>query len=230
MEQHIDTPIITNKLSLDMDVREYFGGARKFAETNYKETIDRISNTDFKHLSSTTFFTEYVWCVYVSGFRAKTISKIWQRLLDCYINLDLDGEQRHGGSIDKLKQRAMAIFANERKVDAIIRCGTMIREAHNAIGWQRFRNEQLSTPELLQELPFIGPITCYHLARNIGLLQYVKPDVHLLRMAQKWGYESPQKMCDYLGQSYGLKPGIVDLILWYAASTFGTNNRSNRYD
>jgi thermostable 8-oxoguanine DNA glycosylase len=225
VEQHIDTPIITNKLSLDMDVREYFGGARKFAETNYAETVNRISNTKFHEMWSKEFFTEYVWCVYVSGFRAKTVSKIFTELMLVYSSPNSPPEDH-----EYVKTRAMSLFANERKVDAVLKCKKMIGNEIGTVGWETFREDRLSTPELLQELPFIGPITCYHLARNIGLLQYVKPDVHLSRMAQRWGYESPQKMCDYLGQSYGLKPGIVDLILWYAASTFGTNNRSNRYD
>jgi endonuclease III len=223
MEQHIETPVIETPLTLEMGCEDYFVGARKFAEANYGETITRISNTKFENLHHISFFDEYVWCVYVSGFRASTISKIWNRLMDRYLDLDLCSESvLHDDQ--EIKRNAMAIFANERKVDAVIKCSHIVRDNIRTIGWERFRNECLSTPEKLQELPFIGKITCYHLARNIGLLQYVKPDVHLERMAKHWQYKSPQNMCEHLGKLNGLEPGIVDLILWYAASTFGTRD------
>lgn len=31
-------------------------------------------------------------------------------------------------------------------------------------------------------LPFIGPVTCYHLSRNLGVKSTVKPDLHLCRL------------------------------------------------
>jgi endonuclease III len=220
MEQHIETPVIETPLTLEMGCEDYFVDARKFAEANYGETITRISNTKVDDLLPSRFFEEYVWCVYVSGFRASTISKIWDRLMDCYRELRWR-TPNPPEKIADIKVRVMDIFANERKVNAVIRCAGMI-QANERDEWRQWRQEHLSTPEKLQELPFIGKIACYHLARNIGLLQYVKPDVHLERMAKHWQYESPQVMCEHLGKLHGLEPGIVDLILWYAASTFGT--------
>ena len=87
--------------------------------------------------------------------------------------------------------------------------------------WPKFRQDHLSSPELLQDLPFIGPVTRYHLARNIGLLECVKPDLHLVRMADHWGYPDCISMCEDVRPD-GMPLGIVDLIFWYAASTFGT--------
>lgn len=216
---------------MQMSSYDYFDAAQKFAETNYQETIDRISRTRFEDMLPSKFFAEYIWAVYVSGFRASTISKLWDRLLDAYDGLCIMGDANTPEELANVKQKALALFRNERKVDAIIKCADMIRCGINEMGWERFRDEQLTTPELLQKLPFIGKITRYHLARNIGLLQYVKPDVHLERMSRYWGYHSPQVMCAHLGICAGreprdppLQPGIVDLILWYAASTFGTRS------
>jgi hypothetical protein len=208
----------------------YFKGALAFARANYQEAIDRISNTKFDEISPTSFFDEYVWAVYVSGFRASTISKIWDRLMGNYRWLCISSQRPNQPSdLFDIKQKAMAIFANERKVDAVIKGAGIIWNGVKEMGWQAWKEQNLSTPEKLQTLPFIGKITCYHLARNIGLLQYVKPDVHLERMAKHWQYESPQKMCEHLGELHGLQPGIVDLVLWYAASTFGTrNNKETR--
>jgi hypothetical protein len=77
-------------------------------------------------------------------------------------------------------------------------------------------------------LPYIGKVTAYHLGRNIGLLESVKPDLHLERMAKHWGEKSPETLVkgiqDKHTASVGeyIPAGLVDLCLWYAASTFGT--------
>ncbi len=227
MEQHVHRPLVHIPLSLDMTATDYFKHALEFAKTNYQETIDRISNTKFDQVSEAAFIEEYIWAVYVSGFRASTISNLWDRLMAahyetmwwaCYYSHD---DAPHLVRENAWK-RAMDVFANARKVDAVIKTADVMRNGIKTMGWRAFRDTSLSTPEQLQALPFIGKITCYHLARNIGLLQYVKPDVHLVRMARVWQYESPQRMCEHLGGEYGLQPGIVDLVLWYAASTFGT--------
>jgi hypothetical protein len=106
-------------------------------------------------------------------------------------------------------------------------------------GWLEWRQENLSTPELLQKLPFIGPVTCYHLARNIGLLDVVKPDLHLERLAAHWGFDGSLEMCRQMqahwcnhfetidGERVRIQKerpplGIIDLCVWYLASTFGT--------
>lgn len=65
----------------------------------------------------------------------------------------------------------------------------------------------------LDSLPMIGPITKYHLARNIGL-DYAKPDRHLIRLAEKFGYPDIQVMCTKLSAYSGWRIGTVDVILW----------------
>jgi endonuclease III len=220
MEQHKDDIRFDRVLTLDMGAEAYYQAATEFANQNYEEMVDRIYNTRFNMLPPDKFFDEYMWAVYVSGFRAKTISKIWSKLTTVYDQLGLIGDPYDDELVSLVKQNAMKIFANERKVDAIIETADIIRNARNTTSWEEFLYDSLSTPEKLQRLPFIGKITRYHLARNIGLLQYVKPDVHLVRMANKWGFDNPQVMCESLD---GKKPaGIVDLILWLSASHFGT--------
>lgn len=230
MELHVEHPIVITPLTqLRLSSYGYFKLARSFAEANYQETIDRISTTEFGKLPENVFIEEYVWAVYVSGFRANTVSKLWPRLMNAYHEAMLHacyyiGDDAPPCDMDRVRRLAMTVFANERKTDAIIKAAGIIHDGIKSLGWPKYRDEHLSTPELLQELPFIGQITRYHLARNIGLLQWVKPDVHLNRMAKHWQYASPQAMCEHLGKVEGLQPGIVDLILWYAASTFGTRD------
>jgi hypothetical protein len=67
--------------------------------------------------------------------------------------------------------------------------------------------------DYLDTLPMIGPITKYHLARNLGL-DYAKPDRHLVRLAEKFGYSDIQAMCEKLAAYSGWRVGTVDVILW----------------
>jgi hypothetical protein len=68
--------------------------------------------------------------------------------------------------------------------------------------------------DYLETLPWIGPITKYHLARNIGI-DCVKPDRHLVKLANMFGFSSPYEMCIEI-QKYSPNDrlGTIDLILW----------------
>lgn len=65
-------------------------------------------------------------------------------------------------------------------------------------------------------LPWIGEITKFHLAKNFGA-DVAKPDVHLQRMAKRYG-TTPQKLCADLAAATGYKARTVDLILWVACA------------
>lgn len=70
----------------------------------------------------------------------------------------------------------------------------------------------------LESLPWIGPVTKYHLARNLGI-DVVKPDRHLVRLAAQFGFASPDAMCRAIQPETGLpglelRLGTIDLVLW----------------
>ncbi len=73
----------------------------------------------------------------------------------------------------------------------------------------------------MEALPFIGGITKYHLARNLGM-DVVKPDIHLVRMANWYGFTDTTLFCESLGlelkTSYRL--GTLDLIAWRYGSDY----------
>jgi hypothetical protein len=65
-------------------------------------------------------------------------------------------------------------------------------------------------------LPWIGPITKYHLAKNLGS-DVAKPDVHLLRLAEAEGCTA-HELCERLAGETGLRQATVDSILWRACA------------
>ena len=65
-------------------------------------------------------------------------------------------------------------------------------------------------------LPWVGPITKYHLAKNFGS-NVAKPDVHLLRLAKSSG-TTAQDLCERLAGEAGYRAATIDLILWRACA------------
>ncbi len=65
-------------------------------------------------------------------------------------------------------------------------------------------------------LPWTGPITKFHLAKNLGA-DVAKPDVHLNRLAEPEGVTA-QELCDRLATETGYRAATIDLILWRACA------------
>lgn len=70
--------------------------------------------------------------------------------------------------------------------------------------------------EYCRSLPWIGGITCYHLAKNFGA-PVAKPDIHLQRLADRHG-TTPQELCEILALRTGFSISTIDLILWRACA------------
>lgn len=68
----------------------------------------------------------------------------------------------------------------------------------------------------LDTLPFIGPITAHHLAKNLGM-DTAKPDVHLERLARRERVDS-QTLCARLSNESGYRVATIDSILWRACA------------
>lgn len=70
--------------------------------------------------------------------------------------------------------------------------------------------------EFLKSLPYIGNITKYHLAKNLGI-DVVKPDRHLKRIAEKES-KTPYQLCKEISDLIGDSLATVDTVIWRAAN------------
>lgn len=213
------------ELSLTEDLRPdlssgpltYFEKARAFVERFYGRELEAFQSVRFSEVSPEFFAREHAWVVHATGFSAKAVGKFMPRLLRAYGHWSDLARREEPEVMDAV----LPVCNNPQKARAVWKTAKLIRDGIDAYGWEKYRQDYLSTPELLRELPYVGPVTCFHLARNIGLLECVKPDLHLVRMAEHWGFGDCVEMCKAMRPA-GMPLGIVDLILWYAASTFGT--------
>lgn len=200
---------------------EYVKRAVSFTRENYGDEMDHISSIRLANVTRDFFFQEYMWVVHATGFSAKAVGKFLPKLIPAYGPWRELGNEDFKTSFDRIKlvcnnyQKAHAVWSMAKLLVGI---------PSDERSWFTFKYENLSSPSLLTKLPYIGKITCYHLGRNIGLLDCVKPDLHLVRMAKYWGFKDCESMCREMQNNAfpDLPLGIIDLCLWYSASTFGT--------
>jgi len=68
-----------------------------------------------------------------------------------------------------------------------------------------------------ESLPWIGPTTKYHLAKDLGV-DVAKPDVHLARLARR-DRTTVARMCARLARQTGYRKATIDTILWRGCAT-----------
>ena len=143
-----------------------------------------------------------------SGFREATVRRVFDHVSLCFCDWEsADSIQRHAGVC---LSSARASFRHEAKLRAIIECARLIAQS----GFSNWKACILENPLLqLQRLPYIGPITVLHLAKNLGL-DVAKPDRHLVRVSQSCGYRRARDLVEALATVNGEEVKVVDLILW----------------
>lgn len=175
------------------------------------------------------FTKNYLWCVYVSGFSAQVVTANFDRLLHAY-GMVSDGQfvQAKQGTEPSMEP-VFRIWKNKAKFKAVHMTRMMIQSA----SWPVFHKMYLASkdPKVIQQLPFMGPALSRHLARNIGNVDMVKPDVHMVRLADTFLphfrlsddvtkttrlCEEVRKVCTLMS-SWPL--GKIDMVLWYAMAT-----------
>lgn len=103
------------------------------------------------------------------------------------------------------------VFGHPGKAKAI---GTIWRDRDKLFAAYLAANDKV---EFCQSLPWIGPVTSHHLAKDLGV-NVAKPDVHLVRLARR-DKTTVARMCATLARQTGYRLATVDTILWRAAAT-----------
>lgn len=119
-----------------------------------------------------------------------------------------------------------------------LRCGWPVRDVFGHPGkaaaieriWREreaLLRDYLAAPDKLEfcsSLPWVGDITKYHLAKNLGA-DVAKPDVHLQRLADR-EQTTAQALCERLARELGLRVATVDTVLWRACALGVLNSRT----
>lgn len=176
-----------------MDTIKFTELKQKVIDAGFQKEITWAENIKCRH--SSDFFAEYVWVVVSSGMKNQIAQKIYKKVM--------------GAVIDRVPINT--VFGHKGKVKAINQVLANLKELYLEY---LMDNDKLSWLEA--RLPYIGGITKYHLAKNLGL-DVCKPDRHLVRIANKYSM-TPQKLCLKLAHETESKVAVVDQIIWRAAN------------
>jgi hypothetical protein len=151
---------------------------------------------------------ETAWVIVNSGFRYAVARKLWPGLCDATGNFD---PSLMVFDAPKCRRQCLRVLNYPKKIDAILEVARiLLSEGHESIVLDA------NDPPKLCRLPFIGPTTCWHLAKVLGA-DSVKPDVHLKRAAAAAGFDNPLELCRSLqrsGDVYRERLTVIDSVLW----------------
>lgn len=178
----------------------------------FAEEIDWQTDIHFSHINESYFLKEAAWVVLSSGMKELVIRKRFPAISAAFYHWR--SSIRIIKNKEKCRKHALLLFRHEQKINAIITIAYKISKN----GFDSFKNcIQNEGIRFIQTMPFMGPATSYHLAKNIGL-DVAKPDRHLLRIASVTGYNNPQNLCEDISSSVGDRIAVVDLVMWRFAT------------
>ena len=186
----------------------YLDIKRHVINKGFSWEIDWQENQCIKSLSESEFYREAAWVILSSGMSVRSVTSVFNKISRVFLNWE-DSEKivKQG---DTCVNQALKHFNHKGKINAIL---SIIRHVNN-IGFEVFKTELIDNGvEHIQQFSFFGPATSFHLAKNIGM-NVVKPDRHLMRLAEALNFSTPDKLCKAIANQIDEKISVVDVVLW----------------
>jgi len=170
------------------------------------------SNLCFDNLNESSFLREIAWVILTCGMKEAIIRNRFEAFSSCFFHWS--SAHQISDSREKCELSALKIFNNRPKISAILNAADHVTK----IGFEKIKKKiQLDPINVLQMFDYIGPVTVYHLAKNIGL-PVAKPDRHLVRIAQQENYCDVQSFCGDISRLSGDSVPVVDIVFWRFAT------------
>lgn len=188
---------------------DYIGVKNFVIAAGYGREIEWQANVRFEDLTEQLFLSELAWVVLCSGMRVAVVRQKFPAIKEAFHGFAA-AELIDGKSVET----ALRYFNNRQKMEAIKKAAYMV----SAYGWPQIKEAIEKDPiGTLRRFPYIGPVIVYHLAKNIGV-QVAKPDRHLVRIADHYGYSDVQKFCEDVSKKSGDPVPVVDIVYWRFAT------------
>lgn len=190
----------------------YMTAKEAVIKSGFADEIDWQHDLLFDDVTEGGFLREAAWVILSAGMRESVIRGKFLQISSAFRNW-VSAEQIVANKRE-CRRETMAVFANERKIDSIIKVAEEVSEK----GFTEVRRLlEVDGITYIERLPFMGPATSFHLAKNLGM-PVVKPDRHLVRVAKKTGYPSPDALCREIAKVVGDKIAVIDLVIWRYAT------------
>ena len=186
------------------------------AKRMFEEALRAVPNPAYGHpedmdeqwrdLDAKEFLLQYCLTVFGSNFSWAVVEKYREGLSEVFKHFDLEAVAR----MKPVKLEKLPI-KNRKKADNFLKGAKMVHRE----GWGEFKKRlKRERMDMLEELDGIGPVLKKELAKQIGLEDTAKDDVHLRRCAEHCGASSVDELVDFLAAEFKMQRRQVDAILW----------------
>jgi len=181
-----------------MQPLEYFELKSKLIEAGYHAEIYWAETVQAPETAE-DLFRQYGWVVVNSGMKNQVAEKIWAKIQAAI------AAGKPVSSVFKHPGKAAAIQSGWDDRNRRLKEFQAVKD-----------EDQEQVLDWLRGLPWIGQITCWHLAKNLGI-DCAKPDRWLERVAAA-SDESVAGLCSRLADQSGDRVATVDLVIWRACN------------
>lgn len=200
-----DRPYLTSDL-----VSAYVAAKHEVIAAGYIDEIAWQQHARLIDLDPTTFTREAAWVVLSAGMSTRIVQQRFPQLGAALHQWDPEAIVADPDAAD----RAFTLFAHPSKIQAIC----TIAGAAARLGTAGLLAALDQDPRgFLTTLPYIGPVTWAHLAKNVGVAT-VKADRHLERLSRACHRAAPHELCEEIASWLDEPMPVVDVVLWRYAT------------
>jgi hypothetical protein len=196
----------------DNIIRYYYRAKECVYENGYYTEIYWQERQNPDTISLQKYYSEYAWVVLSSGMKESVIRNKFYAITNLFKNwndpFSIVSNRKY------IKEHALQLFNNLLKINALIYMGEYL--STNCFK-DELANIRLKGFKYLEQFPFLGPATSLHFAKNLGFI-VSKPDRHLNRISNKFGFEDSLAFCRAISQFTGEKESVIDIVLWRFAT------------
>ncbi len=193
-------------------VRAYLNAKRVVFAAGFGQEVVWQRTVSLKSLTEIQFLSEVAWVILSAGMKEAIVRKKFPDISRAFFFWE--SAQKIRKCAKDCFRTSIKTFNHPKKINAIID----VARRTDAVGFDQLRVEIVNAPlETLQQFPFIGPVTVFHLAKNIGV-PVAKPDRHLKRLACACGFTDVQDFCHVIANQVGDGIPEIDIVLWRFAT------------
>lgn len=190
----------------------YYLAKLAVVEAGFENEIAWQERRCLRDVDERLFLREAAWVVLSSGMRESVIRRLFPAVGAAF------GHWHSAAWIvehhRECRAKAKEAFHHAQKVDALVEISRTVASCGVVSLLSDLRERG---PDSLRTLPYMGPATSRHLAKNLGI-DTAKPDRHLVRVAEATGYASPATLCEHLARMVGDAVAVVDVVIWRFAT------------
>ena len=192
--------------------KAYYIAKKAVLDEGYADEVDWQYWASLDTLDEPTFLREAAWVILCSGMREKVVSDKFEAISRAFLYWTSAWDIVENAA--PCERDALVHFGNVRKIGAIAQMAKMVSQ----LGLEEIVcNLRSQGVPYLERFPFIGPVTAFHLAKNIGL-PCAKPDRHLANIADRLGYDDAHALCSEIAGVTDEPIPVVDIVLWRFAT------------